>query len=138
MRHKHREEEEDEERGRARYRERERERKRQIDKERERGNILPLCQYNIYANHAFSICVNFITHKGLMQSPKKNSVEPKNQRLSRSFTAEQENTTGGRNREEHACRERSQPRTTSVQNRKFTFRSQRNNVRYVSSHITFV
>lgn len=43
----------------------EKERKRRLDKERE--NILPLCQYNIYANHAFSICVNFITHKGLIQ-----------------------------------------------------------------------
>lgn len=35
--------------------------KRQQDKERE--NILPLCQYNIYANHAFSMCVNFIKQK---------------------------------------------------------------------------
>lgn len=35
--------------------------KRQQDKERE--NILPLCQYNIYANHAVSMCVNLIKEK---------------------------------------------------------------------------
>lgn len=49
------------------------ERKRRLDKERE--NILPLCQYNIYANHAFSICVNFITHKGLIQLQGKKKLE---------------------------------------------------------------
>lgn len=38
---------------------------------------MPLCQYNIYANHAFSICVNFITHKGLIQSQRKTAWSPK-------------------------------------------------------------
>lgn len=51
------------------------ERERRRDKERE--NILPLCQYNIYANHAFSICVNFITHKALIQLWGGNAWSPK-------------------------------------------------------------
>lgn len=64
------------ERRRERGREmKEKERKRRPDKERE--NILPLCQYNIYANHAFSICVNFITHKGLIQLRGKKRGVPK-------------------------------------------------------------
>lgn len=64
-----------------------------IEKERdkERENILLLCQYNIYANHAFSICVNFITHKGLKHNCKEKQQRVLNQRLTRSFTASQTN-----------------------------------------------
>lgn len=53
------------------------EKKRQIDKERE--NILPLCQYNIYANHAFSVCVNFITHKRTNTVAEEETQSPKTQ-----------------------------------------------------------
>lgn len=54
------------------------EKKREIDKERE--NILPLCQYNIYANHAFSVCVNFIKHKktNTVAAGKKKTQSPEN------------------------------------------------------------
>ena len=57
---------------------------------------MPLCQYNIYANPAFSICVNFITHKGLIQS-QRGVLKPMTVKVSYSRDT---NTAGGRKERE--------------------------------------